>query len=382
MKISNLRVYRATQPFEISFHSSHAFRTKSESVILQLDYDNGMFSCGESVPRIYVTGETVSSVAGLILDSFAPLLLHCEIATLSDVKAILNDLEALCLRKNLGPYNSALGAVDIALLDGLGKLERRPVSCYLGPLLHHPTAYSVSIPFLPIEQIRQLYLRFRHFSFTHLKVLVGEDVAWNVDRLRLLRSLFGARVDMRIEVNGKWNFEQAMTNIKALEKFRISAVEQPLPAHDIEAQRRFREECGIRVVADESFCTLPDAEKLIESQACDILNIKLSKCGGLLRSKAIADYAHAMNVPCQLGAHVGETKVLSAAGRHFEATTNLLWVDGGYSSLLFKGGGEEGDAGGDKRLSGPGLGLNPRNDEEETQDWQEMMPSPAACRPA
>jgi L-Ala-D/L-Glu epimerase len=375
MKISTLRAYQATQPFEISFQSGHAFRSMSESVILRLGYDNGMFSYGESAPRSYVTGESLSSVSDLILDSFAPLLLHREIKSLKDVETILIDLEFICLQKNLKPYNSALGAVDIALLDGLGKLDGKPAAFYLGPLLHSPTAYSISVPFLPAEQIHQLYARFRHYSFTHLKVLVGQDLVWNADRVGLLRSLFGEQIDIRIEVNGKWDFEQAMANIKALKRFRISAVEQPLPAHDIEGQRRFREESGIRVVADESFCTLQDAERLIASQACDILNIKLSKCGGLLRSKAIADFAHSKNVPCQLGAHVGETKALAAAGRHFEATTHLLWVDGGYSFLLFKGGSEKGIAPGEKWLSGPGLGLHLGNEEQEAQDWQEIMPS-------
>ncbi|MBP1739364.1 MAG: L-Ala-D/L-Glu epimerase [Deltaproteobacteria bacterium] len=375
MKISSLRAYQVTQPFDISFQSGQAFRTKSESVILQVGYDNGMFSYGESAPRTYVTGESISSVGGLILNSFAPLLLQREVATLNDVQAILNDLELFCIQKNFKPYHSALGAVDIALLDGLGKLERRPASFYLGPLLYSTAPHSVSVPFLPVEQIRQLYFRLRHFPFTHLKVLVGEDLAWNAARLGLLRSLFGERVDLRIEVNGKWNFQQAMANIEGLKRFGISAVEQPLPAHDIEAQRRFRKECGIPVVADESFCTLPDAEKLVASQACDILNIKLSKCGGLLRSKAIADFAHSMNVPCQLGAHVGETKVLTAAGNHFAATTDLLWVDGGYSFLLFKDRRDKGNDSNDKGLSGLGLGLHPRDEEQETQEWQEIMPS-------
>jgi muconate cycloisomerase len=375
MKISSLRAFQTTRPFEISFESGQAFRTKSESVILRVGYDNGLFSHGESAPRNYVTGESLSSVSGLILDSFAPLLLHREIGALKDVEAILNDLEVFCLQKNLKPYNSALGAVDIALLDGLGKLEQQPASSYLGPLLRSATTYSISVPFLPAEQIRQLYLRFRRYAFTHLKVLVGKDLAWNTDRVGLLRSLFGEGVDIRIEVNGKWDYEQAMANIKELKKFRISAVEQPLPAHDIEGQRRFREECGIRVVADESFCTLPDAERLVASRACDVLNIKLSKCGGLLRSKAIANFAHSANVPCQLGAHVGETEVLTAAGRHFAATTDLLWVDGGYSFLLFKGGMEEGHAATRNSLERSGLGLRPGTGEQENPGWEEIIPS-------
>jgi muconate cycloisomerase len=382
MRISNLRVYQSARPFEISFESGQAFRTKGESVILRMEYDNGTVSYGESAPRIYVTGESVSSVAGLILNVFAPLLLNRPAGTLKDVKSTLNDLEAHCLQRSLHPCNSALGAVDIALLDGLGKLEEKPVSFYLGPALNSRPAYSVSVPFLPVEQIRQLHSRFRHYPFTHIKVLLGGATSWNVERVALLRSLFGEGVDLRVEVNGKWTFEQAVANIEALKRHRISAVEQPLPARDIEGHCRLREKCGVRLVADESFCTLSEAEELVERGACDILNIKVSKCGGLLRSKAIADFAHSRNVPCQLGAHVGETEVLTAAGRHFSATVDLLWMDGGYSFLLFKGGGGKRSAAVSKTPSTAGLGVPPLLEEQDPQHWQEIaLPPVTSAQP-
>jgi L-Ala-D/L-Glu epimerase len=377
MKISSIRVYQATKPFEISFPSGQAFRTNSESVILQVGYENGMFSYGESAPRAYVTGETLSSVSGLIQDSFAPLLLHREIRNLQDVKAILKDLKTSCLQGTLKPYLSALGAVDIALLDGLGKIGKKFVASFLGPPVDGLKPQSVSVPFLPAEQIRQLFHRFRDCRFTHLKVLVTEDPSWNVQRLDLLRSLFGDGVDLRIEVNGKWSLDQAVANAKELDRFRISAVEQPLPAHDIEGLRRFREETGVRVVADESLCTLSDAKRLIDGRACDILNIKISKCGGLLRSKAIADFALSAQVPCQLGAHVGETEILVAAGRHFAATTNLLWVEGGYSFLLFGGRDGQSFGSGQEKLLGPGLGLRCLDGTGDGhQEWEHLLRVP------
>jgi muconate cycloisomerase len=381
MRISKIHVYQTRRPFDISFHSGQAIRTTSESIILQVDYETGISSYGESAPRIYVTGESLSSVAGLILDSFAPLLLHREVRTLEDVKAILSDLEGFCFQRNSKPYNSALSAVDIALLDGLGQFERQSMAFYLGPSRKGSTPHSVSIPFLPDEQILQLFLRFHQYPFSHVKVLVGEDLSWNARRLGLLRSLLGERVDLRIEVNGKWDFEQAMAHVNELKKFRISAVEQPLPAHDIEGLRRFREASGIRVVADESFCTLSDAKELIEHQACDILNIKVSKCGGLLRSKAIADFAHSAHVSCQLGAHVGETEILAAAGRHFVSATNLLWAEGGYSFLLFGKEGRRRQGVADERDPRPGLGFDPRNEQEEIRDWEEILPSPVTNGP-
>jgi L-alanine-DL-glutamate epimerase-like enolase superfamily enzyme len=373
MRISSIRVFPATKPFYISFHSGQASRTTSESIILEVGYDNGMLSSGESAPRAYVTGETLASVAGLIRDSFAPLLLHREVGKLENIESVLQDLEDFCRQRTLKSHLSALGAVDIALLDGLGQLENRPAAAYLGSLRESPPAYSLSVPFLSTEQMHHHFQRLRGHVFKHLKVLVGDDLSWNADRLRTLRTLFGEGIDIRIEVNGKWSFEQAVANTEALKRFGISAVEQPLPAHDIEGLRRYREKTGMRVVADESFCSLSDARRLIESRACDVLNIKLSKCGGLLRSKAIADFAHSTHIPCQLGAHVGETEILTAAGRHFAAVTDLLWIDGGYSFLLFGGGQGQNQPGGrDNEPLGPGLGLHVHHGENTLQDPESL----------
>jgi L-alanine-DL-glutamate epimerase-like enolase superfamily enzyme len=83
-------------------------------------------------------------------------------------------------------------------------------------------------------------------------------------------------------------------------------------------------------------CNLSDAINLIEMSACDILNIKISKCGGLLRSRNIADFAQSKNFCCQLGAHVGETSILSRAGECFAQTIpNLVYFEG-RSFLLFE----------------------------------------------
>ncbi len=70
--------------------------------------------------------------------------------------------------------------------------------------------------------------------------------------------------------------------------------------------------------------------------ACDIINIKISKCGGLLRSKQIRDFAESRDVRCQIGAHVGETDILGRAGQYFAMTTSDLSCFEGLSHLLFE----------------------------------------------
>jgi len=301
-----------------------------------LEFENGISGYGESTPMTYVTGEDCSSVVQVIQNCFSSILFSHEIHTIDDVVGVLNELESECLKRNILHYNSALGAIDIALLDALGKLQKVPVTNFLGSIVREKALYSISIPFLPLQKIKELFFQLPKSNVKYVKVLVGETESENIKRVKLIRSLFGDHVDIRVENNGKWTFQQAVSNLEKLDKFNITAVEQPIAKEDIVGLQRLKKAIRIPIIVDESMCSLSDARNLIEKDACDILNIKISKCGGLLRSRDIAHFAKSQNISCQMGAHVGETEILNAAGKSFALTTsNLIYFEGA-SFLLFK----------------------------------------------
>jgi muconate cycloisomerase len=216
-------------------------------------------------------------------------------------------------------------------------------------------SWSLSIPLLPLAKIKEFYYKYKLLEYESVKVLLSEGESDNIKRVHLIRSLFGDRVKIRIEANGKWSVEQALSHIEGLKRFNISGVEQPVAAGDIEGLQEIRRRTGIPVIVDESLCNLSDAKKLIEAKACDIINIKISKCGGLLKSKEIRDFAESKNIPCQVGAHVGETDILDKAGRYFAMTTRNLFCFEGFSYLLFEDSKEEDFR---KRSSGKDTSLN------------------------
>ncbi len=124
-----------------------------------------------------------------------------------------------------------------------------------------------------------------------------------------------------------------------------------------------RREVDVPLMADESLVTLRDAEQLIEAKAADFFNIRISKCGGLARSHKLAKYAQQAGVRLQVGSQVGETAILSAAGRHFAAALdNVDFVEGSYGTMLLAEDvtndpvrfGYRGEA---SVLTGPGLGI-------------------------
>ena len=336
MKIIKINIFQCNTPFKFSFHSPHIHRIQADSIVVELQFNNDVSGYGESAPRPYVTGETSSTVINTIDNQFSKILFHQEIHSLEDVENTLNLLEKECCDKNSAAYNSALGAIDIALLDALGKFQGVPLHHYLGPCAGDKISCSLSLPFYHHTIIKELNHKLKILELDSIKIIMGKVEDDNIERVKLIRSLFGDKVEIRIEANGKWSRNQAISTIGKLKRFNIAGVEQPVAGSDIEGLREIRHVTGIPVIVDESMCTLHDAEHIIEMGACDIINIKISKCGGLLKSKQIKNFAQSRNVSCQVGSHVGETDILSRAGQYFAMTTRDLFCFEGFSHLLFE----------------------------------------------
>lgn len=360
MQVVKINLFQCNTPFKLWFSSPHTTRTQADSVIVELCFNNGIVGYGESTPRSYVTGETCLIATDVIKNLFSDLLLGRTIHSVHDLESSLDLLEKECIHRSRFPYISALGAIDIALFDALGKLQKVPVHTILGPILENETPHSLSIPMFSSEKLQKLFHRLKSLDFQSVKVILGNIESDNIERVRMIRSLFGMNMDIRIEANGNWTRQQAISNIEKLKRFNISTVEQPVAASDFEGLKEVRVTTGVPVVADESMISISDAKKLIEMEACDIINIKISKCGGFLKSKRIADFARSKNVRCQVGAHVGETDILTKAGEHFCLTTPDVTCFEGFSSLLFEDSWREHPKMKNKRLndlSGIGLGV-------------------------
>ena len=144
---------------------------------------------------------------------------------------------------------------------------------------------------------------------------------------------------------------------------RPTALEQPVPHEQVGALRDLKKSLGVPIMLDESLCGLPDAERAVTEGLADILNVRLSKCGGFGPSLRIAEVARRAGLGVQLGCHPGETGLLSAAGRHFAGLVpGLKYVEGSYDrhvladnlilgDLTFRYGGRA------RPLVGPGLGV-------------------------
>jgi muconate cycloisomerase len=361
MEVERFDVLEVYLPFRMVFGHSLAKRKDTTNIWVRARLRDGTVGYGEAVPRSYVTGETPESVVKEITATLGEPWWRRKFRSLADVA---DALETRYDEEGPERGGAARCALELALLDAAGKRFDQSCAELLGGIRADRVEYSAVLPFVrnPIA-LFALCLKVRRYGMRTAKVKVGQGRRLDLRTLALARWAIGAKGDLRVDGNACWTAEQALDALPAMIARGIRAVEQPLPADDVEGLARVAAAIEPLVVVDESFHTLADARRLIERRACDALNIRLSKCGGLLSARRILMFARERRIPCQLGAQVGESGVLTAAGRAYAcAYPDLLYREGAAGRFLLE---EDvtvedttaGPGGWAPALRGPGLGV-------------------------
>jgi muconate cycloisomerase len=307
-----------------------------------------------------VTGESVESARRDLEETILPALVGLEVESLEGAAdALARMLDGVSRSRQ-----AAFCAAELALLDWIGRRQGRSAGEAIGPLRRAEVRYGGVVATEDLEAAKQLAQRMREFGLADVKVKVGPSLERNLRLLETVREALGDAVGLRVDANAAWTAPEALEQLEAMARFRLEAVEQPVAAADVEGMRIVTAARLFPVVADESLCSIEDARSLIETGACDVFNVRISKCGGLLNAARIHRLAVESGIGCQLGAQVGETGILSAAGRHYATRCEgVRWCEGSYGRFLLEDDPTAPDVamgrGGHARaIEGPGLGVD------------------------
>src|SRR6266566_2072173 len=131
---------------------------------------------------------------------------------------------------------------------------------------------------------------------------------------------------IRVDPNAAWTAEEAPARIASLVRFDLEFVEQPIDPEDIDGLRRVREASPLPIVADEAAIRASDVPRLVG--ACDGINVKLQKCGGVAAARAMIAAAHDGGLKVMLGCRAAETSVAIAAAAHLGPAVEWADLDG------------------------------------------------------
>ena len=153
----------------------------------------------------------------------------------------------------------------------------------------------------------------RIYGFHQVKIKVGAEGQDDSRRLGRMRRILGRGMDIRLDANEAWPASELIDRVSPLLPFRPSALEQPVPHAQVGSCRASSAPgCtrhARRVPVWIPGCTVA----AVDHRTADILNVRLSKCGGIFPSFRIIGLAQRSGLGIQLGCHPGETSL--AVGR-------------------------------------------------------------------
>jgi L-Ala-D/L-Glu epimerase len=319
-RVTELRLFAVDLPFKVAFRHAAAARTSSESLFLRARLDNGAEGWGESLPRAYVSGESREQAFALLRDTVLPALAGQSFRSLPEVVSFLEKCDGKAppewARPEV-PQTAAWCGVDLALLDAFGKASGEPAGPTAGdgqaPAATGPGRYRYSgvVSAGHGWPYAKSLLKIRAFGFRQVKLKLERDGA--VAAARTARRLLGRRVDLRVDANMAWDVEQALEVIGQLRAAGIRSFEQPVASGDLAGLTRLVAESSAQIMVDEGLTDRDSLRRFIAQRACTAVNVRISKCGGLVAAHARCREALAAGLLLQVGCQVGESSLLSAA---------------------------------------------------------------------
>ena len=279
---------------------------------VELEDADGVIGRGESAPSARY-GESVQGGMEFLqrLD-----LSGIDFLNLDHALAWMNTLPAREL--------SARCALNLALLDGLGKRAQKPVHALIGLGFqeeHHVTSFSIGID--SPEVTRQKVLDAQHYPVLKLKV----GLPGGIDNLAALREVAPDK-PIRLDANEGWETkEEALHQMERLVEFgQIQFIEQPMPARQPrEDWIWLKARSPMPIFADESYHTANDVPYCAE--CFHGVNVKLVKSGGVSAGFSALQAAKQAGLKTMIGCMI-ETSVLISAAAHLAELCDYLDLDG------------------------------------------------------
>lgn len=300
-----LEVFSFPVPFKRVFRHSSAVRKQAENFIVRATLNNQITGWGESCPRDYVTGESIAT-CNKFLRSNHDSLIECITDLASLHEWIDNHGDAI----DQNP--SAFCAIELAILDVLGKENLVPVETLLGVDPSTETVdYSAVLGNSPYLVYWLLAHRYRVRGFHDIKIKLSGTLSMDRRKLQYWAGKHLHNRTVRLDANNLWtSVEECLGYLQQLPNI-YWGIEEPMQAKDFTALATLAESVEEKVILDESVTNLKDLDQY--TGANWIVNLRVSKLGGITRSIQMARAAKKRGLDLIVGAHVGETSILSRA---------------------------------------------------------------------
>ena len=230
-------------------------------------------------------------------------------------------------------------AIELALLDVMAKDVGQPIEAFLGlPPLRGRFRYTAVLGDAERQVFQATADQYRGYGFTDLKVKLSGNADRDREHLDVVRRWGSQATRVRVDANNLWaRADEAIAFLRAL-NCQFFAIEEPVSANQYGELLQIADALDCRIVLDESFVRLAQLAPLQANPDRWLINVRVSKMGGLLRSLDIVQAARRAGIGLIVGAQVGETSLLTRAALTVAhaAGPALVAQEGAFGTLLLE----------------------------------------------
>jgi o-succinylbenzoate synthase len=292
LPIKSIGIYKLTIPLIEPFIISLGPQYDAESIIVIIKTD-GYTGFGECSPYMSINGESLDTC--FIVGQYLAKVLKEKNAL--DIKACTE-----AMNKTIFANNSIKSAFDMALYDIASQHAEVPLYKFLGGKNDKTLVTDYTVSLNEAKKMAEDAAKYKQQGFPVIKVKLGESKHKDAERIHLIREAIGYEIPLRIDANQGWDVKTAIATLNELERYNIQHCEEPIPRWDFMRLRKVKKKSPIPIMADETCCDHHDAKRLISLKACDMINIKLGKSGGIYDALKIIGLAEKAKMKMQVGA--------------------------------------------------------------------------------
>lgn len=307
-----------------------------DSVIVRIDTDAGLVGWGEAKAGVG-SAASGSGLAAIITKDYGPLLVGQDPRDISRLWDVLYNTprEGYAISRGhvlpqlgrRGLSISAIGGVDIALWDILGKSLNAPVWRLLGGRRAARMPAYASGGWADESRIGEQLMSYVKAGFRAVKMRVGVmdgEPHHSAARVRAARMALGPDIKLMADAHGTWTVAEAKTFCRLVEDDDLYWLEEPVTADDKTGLAEVRRSSSVPISTGESEFTRHDFREIAELRAADILQPDLAIAGGISEGVRIAAIASAFNL--RLAPHLWSGAPAFAAGVALAASQSAGFI--------------------------------------------------------
>jgi L-alanine-DL-glutamate epimerase-like enolase superfamily enzyme len=281
--------------------------------VIALTDENGITGLGyaHAVPAITTHGAGAEAALAFL----RPQLLGREPG---DLAAIMDLIEA-----SLTGNRSVKAAIDMALHDLVARRAGLPLVALMGGCFRDRIPQSRILPIKAPTAMAEAAAALVAKGYCSLKLKLAGDAAVDARRVAEVRAAIGDDVALTLDPNQSYSPKGFLAAWKLIEPHGIALVEQPVPAADWAGLALLTRTLPVPVEADESVETIADVLRVVEGRVADVVNLKLTKLGGIRNFVTAARILEAGQIATRMGAAFGPA-LLQATSAHAAASLRQL----------------------------------------------------------